>query len=204
MAVQAGIVLERGVHLPQLAVHHPQVRVDQHRQGRVRLHLLHEPEGQAHLVRVPHVVLVTEHDVIRLIAKLLQQVHKVLLGAAEPAAGTVMGNPIRIPVGVFLQNGGGILSVVRQDQLPAPYILGQDGIHHGPDESAALIGRQQDQYLFFHGLILTQCPAAGQRNGPAPPAGQRFRQTPGGHSPACAGSPPPSFRPPGPLYPVPR
>lgn len=131
MAVQAGIVLERGVHLPQLAVHHPQVRVDQHRQGRVRLHLLHEPEGQAHLVRVPHVVLVTEHDVIRLIAKLLQQVHKVLLGAAEPAAGTVMGNPIRIPVGVFLQNGGGILSVVRQDQLPAPYILGQDGIHHG-------------------------------------------------------------------------
>lgn len=103
-----------------------------------------------------------------------------------------------------MQNGGGILSVVRQDQLPAPYILGQDGIHHGPDESAALIGRQQDQYLFFHGLILTQCPAAGQRNGPAPPAGQRFRQTPGGHSPACAGSPPPSFRPPGPPYPVPH
>ena len=77
MAVQAGIVLERGVHLPQLAVHHPQVRVDQHRQGRVCLHLLHEPKSQAHLVRVPHVVLVTEHDVIRLIAKLLQQVHKV-------------------------------------------------------------------------------------------------------------------------------
>ena len=198
MAVQAGIVLEGGVHLMQLAVHHPQVRVDQHRQGRVRLRLLHEPEGQAHLVRVPHVVLVAEHDAVGLAPELLQQVHEVLLGAAEPAAGTIMRYFIRIFIGVFLQNGGGILPIVRQDQPPTPHVLRQDGVHHGPDKPAALVGSQQDQYLFFHGRILTQCPAAGRHIGPAPPAGQSSRQRPGGRSYACADSPPPSWRPPGP------
>ena len=105
-------------------------------------------KGLFDLVRVPHIVLIAEHDVAAAV-ELLQQVHKVVLGAAEPLPGAVMGDPVRMLPGQGLQQCRGAVggAVIGEDQMEIGKGLAQNRVYLLADKGGAVVGCQQNIHL---------------------------------------------------------